>query len=271
MVSIRNEKNQEVMLKGLSIGFKKKAGDEVDESKIEYRFVLEDNSVVKRFDEINNELDKETINVCMEAVTRIKKRSKFELSDSIYVTFIDHINNLIDQIQAGIKFDNSILWDMRRIYPEEYFLASETVEFLNANLVYTISKDEASFIALHIVNAERTNDMHKTYQLTTVINDICDIVGSNLGIEFNEEDYFYNRFVMHLRFLLEREPLNISVNKKTDNKVLKTLITSYPQLWKIVKNIVSYIRVCLQRSLTQDEELYLMIHLSQIFDENKKD
>ena len=58
MVSIRTNQGQEMMLKGLAIGFKKKPGDKVDESKIEMRFVLENGYLNRRFNEMITEVIK---------------------------------------------------------------------------------------------------------------------------------------------------------------------------------------------------------------------
>lgn len=269
MVSVRNDKGQEIMLKGLAIGYRKKAGDTVDEDKIELRFVLENEVLTRQFDEMIMDVDKDVIDVCVNVISALKENSDLKLSDSIYVTLIDHVNNLIDRLSMGIKFDNSILWDIRRIYPTEYELAKEAVKGLNEGLPYTFDDDEANFIALHIVNAGVLQDMNKTYRLTNVINDICGIVTERLGVEFSESDYHYNRFVMHLKFLLENRAVDTAMYKKANSKVLDTLISNYLPTWKLVEEISEYIEKRIKLKLTKEEQLYLMIHLVQIFDESK--
>ena len=153
MVSIRTSENQEIMLKGLSIGYKKRPGDEVDETKIEKRFVLEDISLIRRFNQMFTEIDKQLIDACIDVTSMIKEKSKTELSDALYVTLLDHVNNLVDRLQQNISFDNSILWDLPRVYPDEYKIAVHAVKLLNEKMPYKIDEDEANFITLHIVNA----------------------------------------------------------------------------------------------------------------------
>lgn len=265
MVSVRDEKDQEIMLKGLSIGFKKRPGDNVDMEKIEKRFVLEDANLIRHFDELMVHVDKRIIDICVEIIDTIKQHTNLKLSDALYVTFIDHIHNLIDRLQDDIKFDNSILWDLRRVYHEEYKLASEAVDLLNEKLPYDINKDEANFITLHIVNAEKSNDMHKTYWITNQINDICDIVCSDFEISLKDNDYYYHRFIMHLRYMLENIDQNISIEVKEDSKVLDTLMESYPQVWNTAEKISYYINSYAKHELIKEEQLYIMIHLVQIF------
>lgn len=266
MVSVYDDYGGEMLLKGPGIGFKKRPGDLVDEERIEKRFVLADRRQSRRFEEIAVEIDAEVIEVCIDVVTVVKEDSPRPLSDTLYVTFIDHVSNLIDRLEHGIVFDNSILWNIKRIYPDEYELAYRAVGMLNERLPYEIDEDEASFIALHIVNSELMNDMNRTYKVTKYIEDICDIVSSNLHVEFNEGDYRVNRFLIHLKFLFE------SIEKKTaisgdssSDGVLKTLGAANPDAWSAVLKVTTYIEMCTGYKLSNDEQLYLLIHLVQIF------
>jgi beta-glucoside operon transcriptional antiterminator len=263
MVSTIDKNNKEVMIKGNGIGYKKKAGDTVDEDRIEKKFILADEALTRRINEIIISIDNDTLEACVDVVDSIKKSSKIELNDSIYVTLIDHINGLIERMQQGMKFDNSLLWDLKRLYPDEYKLAANAVSLLNEKLPYKFDADEANFITLHIVNAEQWNDMHATYKMTTLINDICDIVSSSLDIQFEENDYYYNRFVMHLKFLLEnirRESI-----KTEQNDVLDVLIDKYPKAWNVVVKVIDYIYKCTDYKLSDEEQMYIMIHTVQIF------
>lgn len=264
MVSVRNENGQEVMLKGLSIGFNKKANDPVDETKIEQKFVLDSETIARRFNEMIVDVDRDVVDVCMDVVTTLKRESKVPLSDSIYVTFIDHVANLVDRTQMGIKFDNSVLWDVKRIYPEEYRLAVNAVKELDAQLPYEFEDNEACFIALHIVNSEVLNNMHQTYRLTHAITDICDIVSSNLETEFEENDYYYNRFVMHLRYMLENGKLALHDDANADTDILDTLSMKHPKARSTVEKISTYISSVTLHQLNKEQKLYLMIHLAQM-------
>lgn len=264
MVSVRNDNGQEVMLKGLSIGYKKKQGDDVDIDKIEKRFVLADDALIRHFDQLLIGVDKNVIEICIDVIATIIANSKVELCDALYVTISDHVINLVERLENNMVFDNSILWDLRRIYPDEFKLANEAIQTLNEKLSYNIKEDEANFITLHIVNAEKTNDMHQIYQQTRLINDICDIVCSDMELECNKNNYYYNRFVMHLRYLLENIELRTLVNVNSDSKVMETLEENYPNIAITIGKITTYIDVCVNHKLTKQEQLYLMIHLVQM-------
>ena len=265
MVSVKNADGQEQLLKGLAIGYKKKPGDPVDESKIEKQFVLATKSLSRRFDEILVTLDRQIVEVCIDVIDEIKKSFKTPLSDALYITLIDHVNNLVDRLEQGIKFDNSVLWDLERIYPEEYALAQRAVEMLNERLEYQIDKEEASFITLHIVNAEMINNMNKTYKLTKYIDDICEIVISNLHVEFSENEYCFRRFVIHMKYMLNRIGRQEAIKVDSNNKILDSLIAEYEVAWITVEKITTYIEICMNYRLNREDQFYLMIHLVQIF------
>lgn len=268
MVSIRNTQGRETMLKGLSIGYKKKPGDEVDQSKIEMRFVLENGQLNRQFNEMITEVDQNVIDVCMDTITMVKNSSSLKLRDSIYVTIIDHVNSLLERIKAHLVFDNSLLWDIQRIYPTEFYWAQKMVEIFQKKLSNSITNDEANFIALHIVNAEANDNMSKTYKLTNAINDICDIVSSDMQIEFSSNDYFYNRFIMHLRFMLENSGCVTNFESQTKSKTLQSLRKEYKNASQTLNKIEIFISDFLHRSITDDERLYLMIHLTQLWNKD---
>lgn len=269
MVSIKAADGQEELLKGLSIGYKKKPGDMVDEDRIEKHFVL-DNKNVRYFNELIKGVNQEIIDACVKVMEEIQGKSEKLLSDSLYVTIIDHIVNYIDRLKDNIVFDNTILWDLKRIYPEEYRLAKETVRSLNEMLPIAIDENEASFITLHIVNAEKAYDMNKTYHIAHFINDICDIVSSNLDMEFEEDDYYFNRFIMHLRFLVENIEMRIALKSEGDNDLLEMLVEKYPLAFRVMQKIDLYISECLHYRLNKEEQLYLMMHISVLVKQASK-
>lgn len=270
MVSIRTNQGQEMMLKGLAIGFKKKPGDKVDESKIEMRFVLENGYLNRRFNEMITEVDQKVIDVCIEAIKLVKCQSSLKLRDSIYVTVIDHISNLIDRIDNHIFFDNSLLWDIQRIYPEEYSWAQKMVRIFQSKLSNQITDDEANFIALHIVNSEVNDNMSKTFKITNAINDICDIVSSDFKTDFSKTDYFYNRFIMHVRFMLENSRDVTVIDSTSGSKTLETLRKDNPSISNTLDKIEKFMADFLKHRFSNDERLYLMIHLTQLWTHSVK-
>lgn len=98
-----------------------------------------------------------------------------------------------------------MVWEIRRFYTEEYQVAKKSISIINHVLDINLSEDEASFIALHIINAEiNGKEIQSVVEMTKLIKDICNIVQYEFNIEFDEESLTYTRFILHLKFFSQR-------------------------------------------------------------------
>lgn len=75
---------------------------------------------------------------------------------------------------------------------------------MNEKLGTEFTEDEAGFIALHFVNAEYNTTINDTFEMTNMIQKILELVRLEMGIEFDEESLHYERFITHLKFLVQR-------------------------------------------------------------------
>ena len=265
MVSVKNNDGTETMLKGLAIGYGAKPGDTVDESKIEKRFILESKSVARKFNDIAVGIDKRIIDACVDVISEIISKSKEPLSNNLYLSIIDHVNILMDRMKEGYVFDNFVLWDLKRIYPDEYAIAKWAVQELSNKLECDIPYDEASFLTLHIVSAEKGRTMQNAYEETNTINEIVEILGKHVPFKEEGNDYFYNRFITHVRYLVENKGNRIEGNHRRNNMMLETFTNAYPVLANCVEEVNKYLIDKKKWSLSNDEKLYLIIHLVQFF------
>ncbi len=76
----------------------------------------------------------------------------------------------------GIVFDPTLLLNVKSLYKEEYRLGLKVTELLRQKLKIDIDDGEASFIALHIINAELDSNMQQMYEITAVIEEILNLV-----------------------------------------------------------------------------------------------
>lgn len=265
MVSVKNNDGTETMLKGLAIGYGAKPGDTVDESKIEKRFVLDSKSVARKFNDIAVGIDKKIIDACVDVISEIIAKSKEPLSNNLYLSIIDHVNMLMDRMKEGYVFDNFVLWDLKRIYPDEYTIAKWAVHELSNKLECDIPSDEASFLTLHIVSAEKGRTMQNAYEETNTINEIVEILGKHVPFKEEGNEYFYNRFITHVRYLVENKGNRIEGNHRRNNMMLETFTNAYPVLANCVEEVNKYLIDKKKWSLSNDEKLYLIIHLVQFF------
>ncbi|SHH88750.1 BglG family transcription antiterminator LicT [Clostridium intestinale] len=254
---------KEVIVKGKGIAFKKAVGDEIDESKIEKKFVLDNKETSRNYQEIIINIPSDCIEVSEEVIEAIKQNIDKKLSDKIYVTLTDHISNLLERISMGITFNNILLWDVKRMYKEEYKAGLKAVEIIRERFDIKVSDDEASFIALHIVNAEMNVEFEKVFDITAMIDRVYSIIEEEFNLEVDKDSLAYNRFIIHLKFFFERIVNKQSLEIDTSDNLLNMMRKEYPKQYDCVEKIVDYISSKYSEPI-DGELIYLMLHVVKL-------
>lgn len=159
VVATLDDFDNELVVMGRGIGFQKHEGDLVDKSKVEKYFAMS-NVNASQFEKLVKEIPYETIKTADEIITYAKQQLKRELNKNIYITVTDHLNFAIERHKKNIKFQNDLLWEIKRFYQKEYQIGCQALEIIKEQLGVDLSEDEAGFFALHIVNAEMNGEMH---------------------------------------------------------------------------------------------------------------
>lgn len=263
IVVSQDASGNEMILMGRGIAFDKKKDDTIDENVIEKRFHLEKEVISDNFIELLREIPEDIINVTHEIIEYIKANMASKINNRIYLTLLDHINYAVVRYLQGIQFNNMLLVEIKHLYKEEIKIAKEAVLMINQRLMVNLPEDEAAFIALHIVNAQLELDMTEIKQVTTLINEILNIVRYQFKITLDESTLDYDRFVTHLKFFARRLLRN---QVKTDDDVALYEIVKerYPNEYHCVKVIGVHIKKVYGQELSLSEKLYLMMHMTRI-------
>ncbi|MDE6760993.1 MAG: PRD domain-containing protein [Lachnospiraceae bacterium] len=262
VVSAYNDNGKEIVVVGKGIGFQKKNGDSVKQELVEKVFLLNDGSA-SEFEEIIRNMPYEYIRVASKIISNAKKCLDKELNKNIYITLTDHLNYAITRAKQNIIVENALLWEIKRFYHQEYRIGMDAVDIIRKELGVELPEDEAGFFALHIVNAEMDADMKQTSKVPNIIKDILNIVSYTLGIEMNQNDLYYERFITHLKFFLERIFRNDMYESdyfEFNNMVKK----NFPDSYRCALRIGSYIQAALQYKVCEEELTYLAIHIQNM-------
>lgn len=259
-----NEKGEELVIKGKGIAFAKKPGQTVDEAKIEKTFTLENKEKVRQYQDIIMDIPEEVIDISEEIIETIKKNTDKTINDKIYITLTDHISNLLERLDMGISFDSSLLWNVQALYPEEYQLAVEAVKLMKQHFDRKIPEDEANFIAIHIVNSEMEVEFQDTVGITETINQILGVINEEFHLlEMEEGNLDYARFVLHLRFLLQRIIQNGNLQLDKSSNMMDLLMKEYPQQSEVVSKIMAIISAKYNKEI-DGERLFLLMHVIRL-------
>lgn len=264
VLMVENENGKEMILVGKGLGYRLSKGDKINIAKIEKKFEMKEITSSK-FTQLIQNIPMDTLVASEEVITYIKNNIENEINDSIYITLTDHINNMIERLEQGVHFDNTILLNLKRIYKKEYDVALQTVSILEKELKMDLEDSEALFITLHIVNAEIGLEVPEIYTISKIINGIVGIVDNHFPIDKN--DFNYDRFMTHCRYFVQRVVHKERINNDKQNKndeVYELMIKLYPIQYGCVSEICTHIRTNYEFDVENDEKLFLIIHLVKL-------
>lgn len=131
-----------------------------------------------------------------------------------------------------------------------------------------ITKKINTNIVLHLINGEMENsDMHATLEMTRVIRDVTELIEKNLHIVLDTTGFNYSRFVMHLRYLLQRMQQGTQENNGMSS-VMRQLIREYPDIYCCTMKVASYLSDYFHQECNEDEKLYLFVHINRLKERN---
>lgn len=265
VVVIKNKKNIEQIVMGTGIGFKKKKGDLVEESKVDKVFFLSNQDIFNNFQELIVKIPPEHIQLGEEIVALAKLKLGRRLDDMIYISLTDHIYTAIIRSQEGINIKNFLLWETKRFYKIEYEIGLEALDLIEEKFGIRLSDDEAGFIALHLVNASLAdNEFQDVYKITEIMQEITKIVKYEFNFEFNEDSIYYYRFITHLKFFANRLVSNAIYKNNNDDDLVILVKNKYPNAYNTVNKITEFISTKYNYTLSDEEKVYLTIHIHRV-------
>lgn len=262
VVLVHDAQGQEVIVMGRGIGFQKKTSESLDETKIDKTFVLDDQNA--SFSEIYRELPPEEVDLVLEIINLAERKLEQSFQSSLYITLADHLHFAIERQRAGIELTNPLAWEIRKFYKNEYRIGVEALELVREKIAIQLAQDEASSIALHIVNAQKQGQLiEQTMRIIKVVQDILNIVRLHFGIIFDEESISYNRFFTHLQYFAKR--VNDGTQQGANDSFLyEQVYQNYPEAFECAKKIKQYVESTYDFSVGRDEEVYLSIHIQRL-------
>lgn len=264
LVRSYDEKGREALIMGCGLGFKKKPGDEIDESLVEKVYVSASHERSDKLAAILQSIPYENIQVTNEIISYARQSLGKKLDDNIYITLTDHISYAVERAKQGILLKNALLWEIKRFYNHEYLIGKEAAVIIEKKLGIKLPEDEAGFIALHLVNAQMDSaDMGETTQMTKMIHQIINIVKYHFHMDLDEYSVHYERFITHLKFFAQRVFLGNELDDG-ENGFLDTIREMYQNEYRCAGKVKDYVYKEFGKTLTEDEMIYLTIHMKRI-------
>jgi beta-glucoside operon transcriptional antiterminator len=263
VISVMDEQNKELVIMGRGIAFQKRPGDVVEQEKVEKIFKLDNKDISEKFKTLLYDIPLEYMEISEAIINYAKDTLGKKLNESIYVSLTDHIVFAIERSKKGLLITNALLWEIKRIYKDEFDIGLKAIEKINNKVGIKLPEDEAGFIAMHIVNAELNEEMPNVVNITKLIQDVLNIVKYHFKIDIDEDSLNYFRFLTHLKFFAQRLFGGTSLVSK-DDFLYEMMKEKYKDAFVCVKKIRDYIQKEHGQDLTKEEMAYLAIHIERV-------
>lgn len=264
ILAFENSSKKEVILTGCGIGFGKKPNDTVDDSKIEKKFVIQDNNFESKVNKLASEIPEEVFAVSSAIIEYAEKNLNTTLDEYIYISLTDHIYFALKRYKENLPIKNELLYELRRIHKKEYEIGKWAIEYINKTFNVNFLIDEAGFIAMHIINANYRESTNKSCLIMNIINQILDIIKNYYSIEFIEDEINFDRLLTHLKFFAKRLIDKTESIDTNNNGLLEIVKVQYKESYDCVKQIKSFIEENYTYKVNDDEVLYLILHINRV-------
>ena len=242
------------------IGFGKKFGDViVTGTEVSKIFVISDDRNKKNFNEIVSTVDNKLIGIFEEALSEIQDELGEELNESIHIGLIEHLAFSVKRLKNDQEILNPFLNEVETLYSKEFELALKLARKIEEEIDIKIPDGEVAFIAIHIHSARNNGKLANTIKYAYLSNTIIEYVEDQLGIEIDRQSLDYTRFLIHIRFAIER----VINNNKIQNDLKDIIKEKYSLSYKISKDIAKIISETLECEVCENEVAYITMHIER--------
>jgi len=250
------DKNEEVILLGKGIGFQKKENDIIYEStKIEkkYQLIQTKNNTGER--------DKQMLPFIALVIELMDKSTTNNFSYTTMKSLTDHIAAMYLRIINNENLENPFHYETKSLYSKDYQTGLQIGEEIFKITGLKVPESELDFLTLYIHYGNSNDAKAKMDLIHSIIYQVSSLLSDKYNIKFNKDSIDYSRFIVHLRFVVER----IMRREDIPDINLKDLfMNKFKKYYKIGQDIVSILENELHTVITDDERVYLLLHIARL-------
>ena len=262
IVATQSDRGEEMILTGSGLGFQKKVGDNVDESRIEKIYEVLDDSR-DRFYRLLGDTPVELIDATEKIRNRANEALGIKMTVNALVGMIDHITYAVERKNKGMEIPNLMLHEIRSLYGEEFSIGMEGLDFIYEATGVRLSEHEAGYITMHMVNASLGENKESISRIFLFTNGVVEIIEEVFDIDFSEDEISLARLNAHLKFLAKRILLKLPSTEDQVGEFYDMFLKKDKRFKTVERKIRSFVRKHFKHDLTMQEMVYLMVHMNK--------
>jgi beta-glucoside operon transcriptional antiterminator len=252
---------REAVLVGSGIGFGRRPGDTIDEKKIQKVYFIQD-ELQSRFLQLLGDARPEALQAAEEIIAYARSQG-MELKNQLILSLTDHICFALERFEQGISLPYLMLSETKLLYPRAFEIGQWSLEKIRQLCGAELPGYEAGYIALQLASGEMNGE--EAYDALKLVGGVTEIIKNTYGIELNPDDLDTIRLTTHLKFLAQRILRRSQWNDDDMDGIFQMLMFRNPRNRDCIAQITGYIRNQFSYELNHQEKVYLLIHLSKIF------
>lgn len=256
---------KDVIVMGSGIAFQKKRGDIIDQKKIERIFTQNDSDLASKIQSALKDIPIEYLEFTEQMIHYAQNELDTKFNDNLYLSLMDHIYFTIKRYHENMLIQNRLLFETKLMYPEEFRVGNEIVQKMNKMFNVDLPEDEAAFIALHFVNANLGTDNPSSKTQDKIVQDMLTIIKNYFKLSINSDTLQYVRLVTHLKFFAQRiTQKKMQATSGGDVQLFSVVKERYLISYECVQRISQYLQIEYGYNISDEEKLYLTIHIERI-------
>ncbi|MBT0565873.1 PRD domain-containing protein [Williamsia sp. CHRR-6] len=263
VVLARDPDRGEVILTGRGVGFAARPGDLIDAEKITKVFVPEHGRDPDTVAAMVAAIPADVIELTTQALSTARLDS---VPASTVIAIADHLAVAMRRRRELDEHEpaHPLQAEVAHLYPAELDVARRVVAAVNTAADFDLPDDEATSVALHLVNSGFTGgDLTLTYRMTGLFTQLLDMLEQLVGWPIARDSIDAARFITHMRYFVVRAHTDRQLDRGM-SAAAEAIRTSLPEAYQAATRLQSLLELRLSITMTDDEVTYLALHVARL-------
>lgn len=213
------------------------------------------------------DLPEEVLEFATKIVDVVRNQLPYELSPNLTFILADHIAYAVERARKQMYIRMPMAYDVQQSYPDEYRLGSFAVRRIEKEFGVGLPREEAAASPQSRERADvnRGDTRIRNHRRRPHARRCDRDHRGSFGIAVDRTSFAFSRYATHMLYLFKR--LRIGDNLEAaglDASMLTSMREQFPQGASCADAIARHIFSSWGRKLSDDETLYIIIHISRI-------
>ena len=258
----KDDSGKEVIVFGKGVGFIRPPA-EVPLSRIERTFY----NVSSHYFGILNDVPQEILDFAARQMTAVRSKLPYETTANLTFILADHLAFAMERARKNIYIPMPSAYELEAGHPLEMEVGRSVVAAMEKEFGIKLPYGEAQAVAMHFINARSTHaeegavNIEERYE--EILGRTTQIIEEEMALTVRRDSFNYTRFATHVQYLLRR----IFEDKIIDSEniqMYESVREEYEAASRCVDRIADYLKRNWKADLTEEEKLYLIMHVNRV-------